>query len=113
MPAPSAGCTPGTKLAPRSRHGCRDLSSRRSPSLGGVSDPVMIAFVGHSDHDDAHRAAVYEDDVLQLLPDHGAHLLYRGRRSAGQDAELPAELHLIWFPSREAFESFLADPARQ
>jgi hypothetical protein len=51
--------------------------------------------------------------VLALLPDHGARLVYRGRRAAGQDPALPAEVHLIWFPSRAAFDAYLADERRQ
>lgn len=75
--------------------------------------PFTIAFVGRAEPALLGAAAAFEDDVLALLPDHGARLVYRGRRSSGQDPSLPAEVHLIWFPSRAAFDAYLADGRRQ
>ena len=71
-----------------------------------------IGFIGHAEPDMVDAAAAYEDAVLTLLPDHGARVLYRGRRVTDQDPSLPAEVHLLWFPSQAAFESYLADPRR-
>jgi uncharacterized protein (DUF1330 family) len=73
---------------------------------------VTIAFVGHADASASDAAAAYEDAVLPLLASHGAALLYRGRRVPGQDDALPAEVHLIRFPSRTAYDAYLADPRR-
>ncbi len=78
-----------------------------------VETPVTIAFVGHAEADRADAASAYEDDVLPLLVDHGADLLYRGRRADGQDPSLPLEVHLIRFPGRGAYEAFLADERRR
>ena len=78
----------------------------------GVEAAVTIAFVGHAAPDRVDAAAAYEDAVLPLLADHGAELLYRGRRASGQDPSLPAEVHLIRFPDRAAYEGFLADDRR-
>ncbi len=50
--------------------------------------------------------------MLPLLADHGARIVYRGRRAAGQDAALPVEIHLLWFPDQDAYEAYLADPRR-
>lgn len=75
-------------------------------------DDFTIAFVGYTTADRAARASEYEDAVLPLLADHGARVLYRGRRVAGQDAELPLEIHLLWFPNRAAFDAYLADERR-
>ena len=50
--------------------------------------------------------------MLPLLADHGARVVYRGRRIAGQDAALPFEVHLLWFPNRPAFDAYLADDRR-
>ena len=74
--------------------------------------PFTIAFIGHADPAGAERASAYEDEVLVLLEDHGARLLYRGRRADGQDAALPLEVHLIRFPHRAAFDAYLADDRR-
>jgi uncharacterized protein (DUF1330 family) len=82
-------------------------------TLAEVEAPVTILFVGHATEAQAAAAAAYEDDVLPLLADHGAELLYRGRRSDGQDPSLPIEVHLIRFPSRGAYGDFLADARRQ
>jgi hypothetical protein len=71
-----------------------------------------LAFIGHADPSMAAAASAYEDAVLALLPDHGAQVLYRGVRAAGQGEALPVEVHLLWFPSREAFDAYLADPRR-
>jgi uncharacterized protein (DUF1330 family) len=78
-----------------------------------VDEPVTIAFVGFAEPDRAQAASAYEDDVLPLLADHGAELLYRGRRADGQDAALPLEVHLIRFPSRPAYDAFLGDARRR
>jgi uncharacterized protein (DUF1330 family) len=79
------------------------------------SDPEQaftLAFVGHTTEVLATRAAAYEDAVLPLLADHGARVLYRGRRAIGQGESLPFEVHLLWFPNRAAFAAYLADDRR-
>ena len=75
--------------------------------------PFTLAFVGYTTEDRADQAAAFEDAVLPLLADHGARVLYRGRRRSGQDAALPFEVHLLWFPSRDAFAAYLADDRRR
>jgi uncharacterized protein (DUF1330 family) len=77
-----------------------------------VDEPVIIAFVGHSAPERAAAASAYEDEVLPLLADHGAVLLFRGRRAEGEDESLPLEVHLIRFPSRAAYDAFLGDERR-
>jgi hypothetical protein len=49
----------------------------------------------------------YEANVLPLLPKHGARLEARVRTRDGL-----RETHLLYFPSPEAREGYLADPAR-
>ena len=73
---------------------------------------LTIGFVGYTDANSAPGAREFEDAVLALLPDHGAAVVYRGRRIPGQPDHLPLELHLIWFPSTEAFHAYLDDPRR-
>jgi len=78
-----------------------------------VDESVTIAFVGYATAAQEPSAVAYEDAVLPLLTDHGATLVYRGRRAKGQRPSLPLEVHLIRFPSRVAYERFLVDDRRQ
>lgn len=78
--------------------------------------PFTLAFVGYADPAHADRASAFEDEVLALLPDHGARVLYRGRRTPPAPvggATLPHEVHLLWFPSRAALAAYMADERRQ
>ena len=75
--------------------------------------PFTLGFVGTAEAGMADAVRAYEDEVLALLPDHGARVLYRGHRAEGQDPSLPVEVHLLWFPSRTAFDAYLADERRQ
>ena len=74
--------------------------------------PFTLAFVGYTTAELAERAAAYEDAVLPLHADHGARVMYRGRRVTGQDPALPFEVHVTWFPHRAAFDAYIADPRR-
>jgi hypothetical protein len=71
-----------------------------------------LGFYGHAPDVALASVRAFEDDVLSLLADHGAELRFRGHRSAGQSEDLPAEFHVIWFPSDEAFDAYLHDPRR-
>lgn len=73
---------------------------------------VTIAFLGHAPPERAAAASAFEDDVLPLLADHGAELLFRGRRAEGQAPDLPLEVHVIRFPGRAAYDAYLADDRR-
>ena len=75
-------------------------------------DGLTIGFVGYASSPQADAASAFEDEVLALLPAHGAQVVYRGRRTGEQAAELPLELHVLWFPSRTALEGYLGDPRR-
>ena len=70
----------------------------------------LLGFVGHGSDETESRS--FEDEVLALLPDHGAKVLFRGRRTEGQSDSLPLEMHVLWFPSRLAFDGYLSDPRR-
>ncbi len=52
----------------------------------------------------------YEDQVLGLLPAHGARLVMRVRNQAA--ATEPYEAHVIEFPSDAALDAYMADPTR-
>jgi uncharacterized protein (DUF1330 family) len=73
---------------------------------------ITLAFLGYADPGREDRAAAYEDAVLPLLDDHGARVLFRGRRAASEEPSLPAEVQLLWFPDREALSAYLADARR-
>jgi hypothetical protein len=73
--------------------------------------PFTLVFVGHAEPALEAQASAYEDRVLPLLDDHGARLLFRGRRT-GDDPELPLEVHVIRFPHRRAFDAYMADERR-
>jgi uncharacterized protein (DUF1330 family) len=73
---------------------------------------ITLAFIGHADPSTAARASAYEDAVLTLLTDHGSRVLARGRALPGQDPSLPYEVHLIWFPDRDALNWYMEDPRR-
>jgi hypothetical protein len=78
--------------------------------------PFTLAFVGYADPAQASQASAFEDEALALLPDHGARVLYRGRRKVAEadgDAALPHEVHLLWFPSRAALAAYMADERRR
>jgi hypothetical protein len=77
------------------------------------AEPITLVFVGHASAAAADRAAAYEDAVLPLLADHGAQVVYRGRRKHTDDALEPFEVHVLWFPGRAAFEAYLADDRRR
>jgi hypothetical protein len=78
----------------------------------GPDDPFTLVFIGHTTAMLADRAAAYEDAVLALLADHGARVVYRGRRLEHADPALPFEVHLLWFPTRGAFDDYMADERR-
>lgn len=53
---------------------------------------------------------VYEDRVLQLLPDHGGEVLQRARTGGGPDE--PLEVQVLRFPSEAALDAFMHDERR-
>ncbi len=84
-----------------------ELSTSPSQAPG-----ITIGFVGTADAALAPLARRYEDEVLALLADHGARLVFRGHRQADQPDTLPAEFHVIWFPDEMSLDNYRADPRR-
>jgi uncharacterized protein (DUF1330 family) len=68
---------------------------------------MSINLVAMVDLTEAEAGRQFEDRVLELLKRHGGRLERRFRGTDGL-----TEVHLLWFPSREAYEAFLADPRR-
>jgi uncharacterized protein (DUF1330 family) len=62
--------------------------------------------------------AAYEDQVLRLIPDHGARVVLRARGSevqrtrGGGAGGQPAEIQLLEFPSDAALDAYMGDPRR-
>jgi hypothetical protein len=58
----------------------------------------------------------FEDNVLPLLQNHNAELVYRIRPAenafVAANAELPYEIHIVTFVSKEDFKGYAADPKR-
>jgi uncharacterized protein (DUF1330 family) len=52
----------------------------------------------------------YEDAVLQLVPAHGGRVRERVRTDGADGA--PLEIHILEFPSDEALDAYMQDPAR-
>jgi uncharacterized protein (DUF1330 family) len=52
----------------------------------------------------------YEDRVLRLIGDHGGRVLQRARTD-GRDGA-PLEIQILEYPSRDAFDAYLADGRR-
>jgi uncharacterized protein (DUF1330 family) len=73
---------------------------------------ITLGFYGTASNGMSVPARAFEDEVLALLPDHGAKTLFRGHRQAGESEELPVEFHVLWFPSSEALDAYLKDPRR-
>jgi hypothetical protein len=80
---------------------------------GEAEHPITLAFVGYADRTSATAATQFEDEVLALLSDHGAKVLFRGRRREGEPEALPLEVHVLWFPRRSALDAYLDDDRRR
>jgi uncharacterized protein (DUF1330 family) len=52
----------------------------------------------------------YEDQVLELFAAHGARLLQRVRSL--DPSEAPYEVQILEFPSEDALDAYMQDPAR-
>jgi hypothetical protein len=68
---------------------------------------VTFVLIARIPPDGAASFKAYEAQVLPLLPEHGGRL---ERRLETNDHGI--EIHVVWFPSTEAFERFRADPRR-
>lgn len=73
--------------------------------------PVLLCCLlwAHPGQEDALTA--YEDEVLALLPDHGA-AAQRVRSAVAVAADQPTEVQLYRFPSQQALDAYLSDPRR-
>jgi uncharacterized protein (DUF1330 family) len=62
-------------------------------------------------HPGAGAALVaYEDQVLELMADHGARVLQRARTDGTEGT--PLEIQLLEFPSQAALDSYMVDERR-
>ena len=58
----------------------------------------------------ADALAAYEDQVLDLIPQHGGQVLLRARGSG--EAGQPLEIQFLEFPSAVALDEYMADDRR-
>jgi hypothetical protein len=68
---------------------------------------ILFAMIARIPVEGIAAFQAYEAEVLPLLAEHGG-VLQRRLRSA----DAAAEVHLVWFPSDQAFEGYQADPRR-
>ena len=68
---------------------------------------LTLVLVARIPPDGVERFRRYEDAVLPLVAEHGGRLERRLRDASGQ-----VEVHVVAFPSPEAFASYRADPRR-
>jgi uncharacterized protein (DUF1330 family) len=54
--------------------------------------------------------SAYEDQVLELMADHGARVLQRARTDGSNGA--PVEIQMLEYPSREALDAYISDERR-
>ena len=59
----------------------------------------------------ADALIAYEDQALELVAEHGGQVRARARTDGVDGA--PLEIHLISFPSDDAFAAYMNDPRRQ
>lgn len=73
-----------------------------------MSLTMCVLLWAQPDADDALIA--YEDQVLDLVPEHGGTVLNRAR-SSGTDGQ-PLEIQLLEFPSAAALSDYMTDSRR-
>ncbi|MFK4760717.1 ankyrin repeat domain-containing protein [Microbacterium sp. ZW T5_45] len=83
------------------------LQSARTSDISGVV--TLCCLLWARDGLQAEMAA-YEDDVIELLADHGATILQRAVSDGAEGA--PHEVQLYRFDDRAGLDGFLADPRR-
>lgn len=87
---------------------CFDVAMTSDAEPAGLT----LAFYGLADREQAGAARAFEDEVLGLLPVHGGRVVFRGHRRADEPDSLPAECHVLWFPSEDALAAYMADERR-
>ncbi|MDN3297730.1 GNAT family N-acetyltransferase [Streptomyces ficellus] len=85
-----------------------DVYFQKSLEPSPSATPLFqVAVVLDYPADAVEEARGHEDGVLALLPRHGGRLERRLRTADGL-----SELHLLTFPSEDAYRAYLADPER-
>jgi uncharacterized protein (DUF1330 family) len=87
---------------------CFDVAMTPDQEPSGLT----LAFYGLADREQAEAARAFEDEVLDLVPLHGGRVVFRGHRRADEPDSLPAECHVLWFPSEDALAPYMADQRR-
>ncbi len=78
-----------------------------------MSKPIFLTVLLYIHSGEEKTFVDYESKVLPLLDPHGGRLEKRLRISDQAEAEKPFEVHLIQFPSEDAFQAFQEDPIRK
>jgi hypothetical protein len=72
-----------------------------------MTEPTIVVLVARLPASGVDAFLRYEEQVLPLLPDHGAELARRLRSDDGR-----VEVHVVTFPSRAALAAYRDDPRR-
>lgn len=77
-----------------------------------MDETATLAFIGHARPEMIDRAFAFEDEALTLLKEVGGSVLFRGRRVDDTNSSLPAEVHILTFPTRQMLTTYLQDNRR-
>ena len=72
--------------------------------------PVTICVLLWAREGQVDALIAYEDRVLQLVHDYGGQVIFRGR--AREQGDGPTEVHILAYPSQEAFDAYMHDERR-
>ncbi len=73
-----------------------------------IASPIRLVIQFDLAGADLESFDAYEDEVLELLEDHGGKLYLRLRA-----VDRPIETHIVTFPSRGSMEAYMANPKRE
>jgi hypothetical protein len=73
-------------------------------------DPLTLCVLLWSHPGEEDGLSAYEDEVLALLPEHGAVVASRVRRRGAGDG--PLEVQVIELPGQAALDAYMSDPRR-
>jgi uncharacterized protein (DUF1330 family) len=71
---------------------------------------IHVLAIIHAGENGTEELQKYEAQVMPILEKHGGKLLSAFKPRGHENGDSPDEIHLIEFPSQEAFQSYRADP---
>ena len=71
---------------------------------------IHVLAMLHAGNEGIEGLQDYESRVIPIMSAHGGRLLSAFRPKGSEHPEIPDEIHLIEFPSEEAFQAYRSDP---